>query len=82
MRVRSTGLGKTEMVAYPEFIKQKDGHLILSIRSTEPVSWHIRIALNFKDIRMMVKEALVFSTVWYIISSFLRRKEPTPPLDF
>jgi len=82
MRVRSTGLGKTEMIAFPEMIKLHEGNLILSIRATEPISWHIRIALNHKDIRMMIKEALTFSNICFLISSFISRKEPKPPLDF
>ena len=58
MRVRSTGLGKSEMTARIDTMESKAGYLILHIRSTAPVLWHIRGAVTYKE---------VYSILWMLI---------------
>ena len=55
MRVRSTGLGTTMMVARIGSIKRLEGSLLMVMESSEPVKWKIRIALTYKDILMILK---------------------------
>ena len=68
MRVRSTGLGNAEMVTRVDAIKRLDGHLLMTMVSTEPVRWRIRIALNYRDILRIVRVG-VFSVPAYLITN-------------
>ena len=72
MRVRSTGLGKTELVLRPEELREKDGHLILSLRSLEPVNWRVRILIEPKDVGRLFLLALKGPLVLWLLSLFKR----------
>jgi len=50
MRVRSTGLGKQEMVAGFDHLEKNGDYVIMKIKVSEPVIWKIRIALTRQDI--------------------------------
>lgn len=80
MRARSTGLGKTELVLKPEDLKNKGGHLILSLRSIEPVNWHIRILIERKDICRLLLWALKGPFFLWLLSHF--RKQRALPDDY
>ena len=82
MRVRSTGLGKDEMVAKFKEFKILDGHLIMVMESTAPVRWHIRIALNYRDMFSMLRVGF-FSILVYLVVGLgsLFRKIP-PPVEY
>ena len=66
MKVRSTGLGKDQMVAHIDSIKLLEGHLLMTMVSTEPVRWRIRIALTYKDILRIIKVGFFFILVYLI----------------
>lgn len=55
MKVNSTGLGKTTMVAhFADLTKVKDGDadaMILNIEATEPVHWSIKATVGGNDLR-------------------------------
>ena len=82
MRMKSTGLGKTELVGRLEDIKTHDHHLILSVRTTSPVKWHIRVAVDYKDLRITLRQLFKFSLLKYLFLSLIIRKEPEPPSDY
>ena len=46
MLFRSTGLGKTEMAVGIEKLDRQGYYLILSVRTTDPVVWKVRVALS------------------------------------
>ncbi len=50
MRVRSTGLGKQEMVAKFDHLEKNGDYVIMKVNVSEPVIWKIRIALTRQDI--------------------------------
>jgi hypothetical protein len=92
MRIRSTGLGKTELECYVENIwKNKSsgdytfdksrGYLILSLRTTDPVRWHVRAAVTWKDLATIIRSALKLSVISFILSAW-RIKNPQPPEDY
>ncbi len=55
MRMRSTGLGKTELVGRIDDMTRAGDYLILHVRTTEPVLWHVRTAMSMGDLlRIMV----------------------------
>ncbi|MBW1998565.1 MAG: hypothetical protein JRJ29_11445 [Deltaproteobacteria bacterium] len=80
MRVRSTGLGKTELVLRLEKVARKDRYLLLSLRSTEPVNWHVRILLDRKDFGRLLLLALKGPFFRWLFSIF--RKPAAPPNDY
>ncbi len=84
MRMRSTGLGKTELVGKIETIKRKGDYLIMTIRTVEPVHWQVRTGLDGKDLRDLIKAGLNVPVILYALGNiFKKRKEgPPPPTDF
>jgi hypothetical protein len=57
MKMRSTGLGKTELTAHTtDFLVDVEdgGRLVMKIESTEPVHWFITAFLYGKDLRQMI----------------------------
>jgi len=82
MRVRSTGLGNTQMVAHIDSIKSLEGSLLMTLVSTEPVRWRIRIALNYRDILRIVRVG-IFTILVYLVTG-LRSifKEPPEPSKY
>ena len=81
MKIRSTGLGKTELVCDIEKITTKDGYLILSIRSTEPVRWHVRCALTPKDM-LKALWLSIFPGFRCFTSGVIPRKGPVGKLEY
>lgn len=82
MRMKSTGLGRTELVGKLEKVNLMEDHLIFSVRTTEPVKWHIRVAIDNKDIKMVLGQLIRFKILKYLLLSLNRKKEPKPPSDY
>jgi hypothetical protein len=80
MRVHSTGLGQSEMVASQDKLYVKDGYLVLSLRSSEPVHWHIRILLDRKDVFRLVFSLMKGPLFLWPISLF--KKRVPAPVDY
>jgi len=55
VRVRSTGLGDTELIISISSIKRNGDCLIMEGRSSDPVKWHIRMATSYRDMWQMTK---------------------------
>ncbi len=75
MRVNSTGLGQTTMVAsFTQLIKDPDGgeSLKLKIESSEPIHWVITATLSGGDLRNFIKLLLKPSTLYHAISLMLK----------
>ena len=49
MIIRSTGLGRTELEGNITALNVKEDYMIVEMRTTEPVKWHVRVATNFGD---------------------------------
>ena len=80
---RSTGLGKTEMVADVEELQRQGDYLILKVRTTDPVVWKVRVALSFKDITIVLKALIRLSVIGFMLSpSQWFKKKPNHPGDF
>ena len=83
MLFRSTGLGKTEMVADIEKLERQGDYLIMRVRSTDPVVWKIRVALNFHDIAVVLKSAISIKVIGFILSpAQWFKKKAAHPGDF
>ena len=49
MRIRSTGLGEQELVCESDGFSRTGDYLLFSIRTTEPVRWHVRVVMDGRD---------------------------------
>lgn len=85
MRVRSTGLGPTELVTESNHIwlERKGEFLIVHMESDEPVQWHLRTALGKSDVLRIISITIpkLFngSILWMLIKSLFslgKKKEP------
>ncbi len=82
MRMRSTGLGRTELVGAFEGISRNGDYLILSVRTTAPVKWHVRTALSRKDAIQMLKLVLRPKTLLFFLSCLGNRCESEAPKEY
>jgi hypothetical protein len=85
MRVNSTGLGATTMVADFEGFQTavaeklkgqyigKDGeYIVLGVEAVKPVHWTIRITMDGRDLRNLIKHALRPKIVFRVLSILVR----------
>ena len=63
MLMRSTGLGKTELVADVIDLKAQGDHLILYVNTTEPVRWKVRATITLKDVRRLLVVGIKISII-------------------
>lgn len=75
MKVRSTGLGDTELVVGISKISREGDCLILEGKSSEPVKWHIRMAASYIDMWQIVKLVLMPANLFFLIRKSLRFKK-------
>jgi len=83
MKVNSTGLGQTTMVAaFTQLFKDPDGAqtLKLKIESSEPIHWVITASLEGADLRNFIKLLFRPSILYYAISLMLKKKS-APKID-
>lgn len=85
MKVNSTGLGQTTMIAaFTQLFKDPDGGeaLKLKIESSEPIHWVITATLQGADLRNFIKLLFKPSILYYAISLMLKKSAPkndSPP---
>ena len=82
MLMRSTGLGKAELVAEIVGLKRQGDYLIMELQTTKPVRWKIRGGLSHKDLRMLLKAMMQLSVLSFLFNLRAWFKEPTHPGDF
>ena len=82
MLMRSTGLGKTELVAEINDCIAQGDHLILLVNTTDPVRWKVRCTLTLKDMRRLMVKCIKLSILKFILNPFRWFKEPEHPGDF
>ena len=69
------------MVACVDNLKRQGNHLILYVKTTEPVRWHVRAAISYSDMLAMIRLRLNPKVLWYIATGFFSSKRE-PPKDF
>ena len=82
MLMRSTGLGKAELVAEIVGLKRQGDYLIMELQTTKPVRWKIRGGLSHKDLRMLLKAMMKVSVLSFLFNLRAWFKEPAHPGDF
>jgi hypothetical protein len=76
MKVNSTGLGQTTMVAsFTQLFKDPDSGeaLKLKIESSEPIHWVITATLNGGDLRNFIRLLFKPSILYHAISLMLKK---------
>ncbi len=81
MRFRSTGLGKTELQAEPVRLEPVNDLLILHVKTTSPVRWHIRAGLQRKDVFKLIRLGISFKMIKYLLG-FAKGGSAKEPADF
>jgi len=82
MLMRSTGLGKAELVAEITAIKRQGDYLIMELQTTKPVRWKIRGGLSHQDLRMLIKAMMKLSVLSFLVDLRGWFKKPAHPGDF
>jgi len=83
MRFRSSGLGETELKGHMAgFATAGADLLVLQIDTSEPVQWHLRAAVERRDIPVVVKGLVKPSVLFLMIRAFFYvKKNPTEVED-
>jgi hypothetical protein len=82
MLMRSTGLGKAELVAELTTLKRQGDYLIMEMQTSQPVRWKIRGALSHKDMKMVLKAMLKLSILSFLLNLKAWFKESVHPGDY
>jgi len=82
MLFRSTGLGKTELVAQIHHLEKKGDYLILHVDTLEPVRWRIRAGLNLRDMRMLIRAVLHPKVLAFLVCPWHWTKKADHPGEF
>ncbi len=70
MRMRSTGLGETELVGEVKEITRVGAYLVLLVNTTEPVRWHVRTGMSSGDLFKVLWLMFKPSCLIFLITSF------------
>jgi len=82
MLMRSTGLGKAELVAEITGLKRQGDYLIMELQTLQPVRWKIRGGLSHQDLRMLIKAMAKLSVLAFFFNIRAWFKSPRHPGDF
>ncbi|MFN8626212.1 MAG: hypothetical protein U0587_09575 [Candidatus Binatia bacterium] len=82
MFMRSTGLGKAELVAELTTLKRQGDYLIMEMQTSKPVRWKIRGAMSRKDMKMLLKAMLKLSILSFLVNVRGWFREPGHPGDY
>ena len=81
MRMRSTGLGKTELVARIKGMKKEGDYLVIEMRVVEPTNWNIKAGLSVTDIFKIFSQIIKPSNLAYLVINSLKNKDPQSRLE-
>jgi len=82
MRLRSTGLGRTELEAEVISIKKVDDLVIFFVNTTQPVKWRTRMGFQQKDLRDLVLNIIKPKNLLFIISALISPNKKCLKEDF
>ena len=79
--MRSTGLGKTELIGGIDDLTRLGDYLILHMRTTDPVRWHVRTAISIGDLTKIIRLLLKPGNLLFILAH-LSNPNPKPPPEY
>jgi hypothetical protein len=71
MRLKSTGLGATELFGDLTGMEKSMSGVLMHVKIKKPVVWRVRVFLNPQDLRAIVWRALMPRTVFFVIKTLL-----------
>lgn len=71
MRLRSGGLGKTELEADIVAIKKIDDLVLFFVNTTKPVKWRTRMGFQEQDLRDLILALMKPKNMRFVISALL-----------
>ena len=78
MRLRSTGLGKTELEADLISIKKVDDLVIFFVNITKPVKWRARMGFQERDLRELALALLRPRNLLFIFKALFSGRKEVP----
>jgi len=78
MRLRSTGLGRTELEAEIAGVKKVDDLVIFFVDVIKPVKWHTRMGFQEKDLRDLVLAILKPKNLSFVLKALLFGQKELP----
>ena len=82
MLMRSTGLGKSELVTEIDSLQPQGDYLIMQMHTTEPVRWKVRGALSKDDLKAVLKACLKGAVIAWLANLKGWVGKPEHPGDF
>ena len=83
MRLKSTGLGRTELEGEIVKVKKVDDLVIFFVDITKPVKWHTRMGFQEKDLKELILALLKPKNLSFVLKAlFFGRKELPRTKDF
>ena len=71
MRLKSTGLGATELFGDLTEMEKAMSGVLMRVKIKKPVVWRVRVFLDPKDLRAIAWRALMPRTVWFVVKTLL-----------
>jgi hypothetical protein len=71
MRLKSTGLGATELFGDLTSMEKSMSGVLMKVKIKKPVVWRVRVFLNPQDLRAIVRRALMPRNVWFVIKTLI-----------
>lgn len=83
MRLRSTGLGRTELEGEIVNIKKVNDLVLFFVNTTKPVKWQTRMGFQEKDLRELILALLRPGNLAFVFKAlFFNRKQVPRTEDF
>lgn len=82
MRMRSTGLGKTELVGDISKLEIVDDMLIIHVQTTKPVRWHVRTGIQRGDVLCIARLMFSLGMLKYLLRLGVGGRHPREPETF
>jgi len=71
MRLKSTGLGATELFGDLTDMEKSMSGVLMRVKIKKPVVWRVRVFLSPHDLRAIVWRALMPRTVFFVVKTLL-----------
>lgn len=76
MKLKSTGLGATELLGDLTDIQREMSGVIMKVKIKKPVVWRVRVFISPQDLRRIVWHAIKPQNVWYVTKALCRGLNP------
>jgi len=78
MRLKSTGLGRTELEGEIVNIKKVNDLVIFFVDVTKPVKWHTRMGFQEKDLKELILALLRPRNLSFVLKALLFNRKQVP----